>query len=232
MVPVLSEQITVAPPMVSHAARARTKLLSFIIFFMEYASDIVTAKGRPSGTATTTMVTLKRKNRTTSLNLSGLNPPFSISQWVVNVTKQIEATAIPSLPMLEARCLSFSCKGVSSPSLSINPMVLPHSDLFPTPVTNMVPLPSVTCVPARQNGSLLLFCTGSLSPVNAASSTLRWSEAMSRPSATILSPISSTNTSPQTTLVEEMRSFRPLRTTLTEVFSFVAFSSRNCFSFW
>ena len=33
-VPVLSEQIVVAPPMVSHAASTRTKLLSFIIFFM------------------------------------------------------------------------------------------------------------------------------------------------------------------------------------------------------
>ena len=33
-VPVLSEQIAVAPPMVSHAASTRTKLLSCIIFFM------------------------------------------------------------------------------------------------------------------------------------------------------------------------------------------------------
>ena len=29
-----------------------TKLLSFIIFFMEYAKEIVTARGSPSGTAT------------------------------------------------------------------------------------------------------------------------------------------------------------------------------------
>ena len=36
-VPVLSEQMAVAPPMVSHAARTRTKLLSFIILRMEYA---------------------------------------------------------------------------------------------------------------------------------------------------------------------------------------------------
>lgn len=33
-VPVLSEQIAVALPMVSHASRWRTRLLSFIIFFM------------------------------------------------------------------------------------------------------------------------------------------------------------------------------------------------------
>ena len=55
--PVLSEQMAVAPPMVSHAARWRTKLLSRIIFFMLYASEMVTASGRPSGMATTMMVT-------------------------------------------------------------------------------------------------------------------------------------------------------------------------------
>ena len=32
--PVLSEQMAVAPPIVSQAARTRTKLLSFIICFM------------------------------------------------------------------------------------------------------------------------------------------------------------------------------------------------------
>lgn len=38
---------------------------TFIIFFMLYASAMVTASGRPSGTATTTMVTAYRKNSTT-----------------------------------------------------------------------------------------------------------------------------------------------------------------------
>ena len=33
-----------------------TKLLSRSIFEIEYAKDIMTAKGNPSGTATTTMV--------------------------------------------------------------------------------------------------------------------------------------------------------------------------------
>mmetsp|Transcript_211 Transcript_211/g.230 ORF Transcript_211/g.230 Transcript_211/m.230 type:complete len:214 (+) Transcript_211:727-1368(+) len=61
-VPVLSEQMAVAPPMVSQAANTRTKLLSFIIFFIEYAKEIVTASGKPSGTATTTMVMLYSRN--------------------------------------------------------------------------------------------------------------------------------------------------------------------------
>lgn len=51
-VPVLSEQMAVAFPIVSHASKCRTKLLSFIIFLTEYASDRVTASGSPSGTAT------------------------------------------------------------------------------------------------------------------------------------------------------------------------------------
>jgi hypothetical protein len=36
--------------------------LTFIIFFMEKARLMVTASGRPSGTATTRMVTAKMKN--------------------------------------------------------------------------------------------------------------------------------------------------------------------------
>merc|ERR550534_2237205 len=56
-VPVLSEQIVVAFPMVSQAASFRTKLLSSYILLIEYANETVTASGRPSGTATTIIVT-------------------------------------------------------------------------------------------------------------------------------------------------------------------------------
>jgi hypothetical protein len=56
-VPVLSVQMVVADPIVSQAARWRTKDLSAIILRIEYASVRVTANGSPSGTATTTIVT-------------------------------------------------------------------------------------------------------------------------------------------------------------------------------
>ena len=59
-VPVLSEQMVVALPMVSQAAKWRIKLLSASIFMVEYAREMVTARGSPSGTATTYMK--KRKN--------------------------------------------------------------------------------------------------------------------------------------------------------------------------
>jgi hypothetical protein len=60
-VPVLSEQMSVALPIVSHAANTRIKLLSFNIFRVEYAREMVTAKGRPSGIATTIIVTAVMK---------------------------------------------------------------------------------------------------------------------------------------------------------------------------
>lgn len=56
-VPVLSEQIVLAPPIISHEASLFTKFLSRSIFFTEYANEIMTASGNPSGTATTTIVT-------------------------------------------------------------------------------------------------------------------------------------------------------------------------------
>ncbi len=57
-VPVLSEQMTVAEPIVSQATSWRTRLLARVIFCMARASDTVTLIGSPSGTATTMMMTM------------------------------------------------------------------------------------------------------------------------------------------------------------------------------
>ena len=51
--PVLSVQMVVAQPIVSAAARLRTRLLSASMRFTLYARAMVTASGRPSGMATT-----------------------------------------------------------------------------------------------------------------------------------------------------------------------------------
>jgi hypothetical protein len=56
-VPVLSVQISLAPPIVSEASSFLTRLFSFFIFMTEKAREMVTASGRPSGTATTMTVT-------------------------------------------------------------------------------------------------------------------------------------------------------------------------------
>ncbi|PTQ44887.1 hypothetical protein MARPO_0017s0012 [Marchantia polymorpha] len=60
-VPVLSLQIVLAEPIVSQAARWRTKALSWIIFFIVNASVRVIARGSPFGTATTMIVTAMAK---------------------------------------------------------------------------------------------------------------------------------------------------------------------------
>lgn len=55
-VPVLSEQMWVAPPMVSEEANFLTRLLSFFMAALEKLNEMVTARGRPSGMATTITV--------------------------------------------------------------------------------------------------------------------------------------------------------------------------------
>jgi len=70
-VPVLSEQMVVAPPMVSHALRCRTRFWSLSIFFTEKARAMVTARGSPSGTATTKMV------------MPVMTKPRSSDQWIL-----------------------------------------------------------------------------------------------------------------------------------------------------
>lgn len=60
-VPVLSLQMFVALPMISQHYRCLTRLFSSFILLTEKASEIVTAKGSPSGTATTMIVTEVKK---------------------------------------------------------------------------------------------------------------------------------------------------------------------------
>ena len=60
-VPVLSEQILLAPPIVSQAYIFLTKFSSISIFLTENARERVTARGKPSGMATTITVIAKMK---------------------------------------------------------------------------------------------------------------------------------------------------------------------------
>lgn len=52
----MSVQISFAPPIVSLASNLLTRLFSFFICITEYAREMVTASGSPSGTATTMTV--------------------------------------------------------------------------------------------------------------------------------------------------------------------------------
>ena len=70
-VPVLSVQIILAPPIVSHACIFLTKLLLSINFLIEKAKLRVTANGNPSGIATTIIETHKIIIVNTFLIISG-----------------------------------------------------------------------------------------------------------------------------------------------------------------
>mmetsp|Transcript_18102 Transcript_18102/g.45570 ORF Transcript_18102/g.45570 Transcript_18102/m.45570 type:complete len:242 (-) Transcript_18102:610-1335(-) len=233
-VPVLSEQMAVAPPMVSHADSTRTKLLSFIIFFMEYASVSVTARGRPSGMDTTVMVMAYSRNCSgpLSLTLSLFHPLFTTSHLMNSARKHTTATVTPNLEILVAKSLSCSCSGVmSSPASLTSAMVRPHSLSGPTATSRMRPAPSFTVVPdLHQGSSSVFFLMGSLSPVRDASSTTRPWLSTHSPSATILSPVSSSTMSPTTSSVLGTTHCLPPRMTLMSIRSLSLFSFWNCSS--
>ena len=66
-VPVLSVQISLAFPIVSEACNFLTRLCYLAIAPTEKASEMVTARGSPSGTATTTTVRPMMKASSTSI---------------------------------------------------------------------------------------------------------------------------------------------------------------------
>ena len=90
-VPVLSEQMLLAPPIVSHASIFRTRFSSTSIFFTENARDNVTAKGKPSGIATTITVMARIKKFRSSGKSDEvfhyLEMPFSIEKRIKRITR-------------------------------------------------------------------------------------------------------------------------------------------------
>ena len=118
-VPVLSEQMVVALPMVSHAAKMRMKHLSAYIFLVEYAKAMVTANGRPSGMATTTMVTPRTKAFTKPRVIwtaPGRSSPRCAGIAQIIATKATNVAILKNTPKYPISCAilpSFSCSGVS-----------------------------------------------------------------------------------------------------------------------
>lgn len=80
-----------APPIVSQAYIFRTRFWSTNIFFIEKARDNVTARGRPSGMATTTTVIARMKNLSNSGKsvyvFQVLDTPFYIANLINNITR-------------------------------------------------------------------------------------------------------------------------------------------------
>ena len=76
-------QIWSAPPIVSDASSFLTRLFSYFIFITEYAREMVTARGSPSGIATTTIVIAIMKKWTNSLKKAPItNGPELSLVWM------------------------------------------------------------------------------------------------------------------------------------------------------
>mmetsp|Transcript_160839 Transcript_160839/g.390720 ORF Transcript_160839/g.390720 Transcript_160839/m.390720 type:complete len:257 (-) Transcript_160839:527-1297(-) len=199
-VPVLSEQMLVALPMVSQAASTRMKLLSASIFRVEYAREMVTASGSPSGTATT-MIVMQMMNewmiqsvrsRACSRTSSGLAYHMTIIMIIV-----ARPAPAPILPMNFAMSSSFSWSGVSSGSVARRALMRPHREESPTAMTSALHLPAVIWQPESRKGSLsAFFLMSSGSPVKLLSLLSTSSPLMKMQSAGILSPSSKSSTSP------------------------------------
>ena len=111
-VPVLSVRISFAPPIVSAASNRLTRLFSYLIFSTEYAKLNVTARGSPSGTATTTTViaiTIASTRRlATATDNNGV--PYTNEETTVLAHKANNvpiATYVPILPIKSATRSSF-----------------------------------------------------------------------------------------------------------------------------
>jgi hypothetical protein len=149
ILPVLSEQILVTPPIISQEDSYFTRLFSSFILLTEYAKAIVTANGSPSGTATTTIVTATKKLFIISFKLSMQRkqcyPNIILIIKCINIAHMVNAAAIvPTFPISSATVSSFFYKGVggcSSCSFSFN---FPNYVYEPTVHTKIKPLPSIT----------------------------------------------------------------------------------------
>ena len=151
-VPVLSVQMQVALPITSQEARVFTKLLSSFILFTLYARAIVTANGRPSGTATTIIVTAIKKAFIISYSdYMHIKQWFPKIIWIIKWTMRAPivkaATIVPITPISSAIDSSFYYKGVAGLSSSKLAFNLPSWVFMPTAQTTIFPVPSIIFVP-------------------------------------------------------------------------------------
>mmetsp|Transcript_11196 Transcript_11196/g.46999 ORF Transcript_11196/g.46999 Transcript_11196/m.46999 type:complete len:661 (-) Transcript_11196:570-2552(-) len=215
-VPVLSALSCVALPMVSHASSRRTRFWSIIILRMANASPRVMARGRPSGMATTTMVTeLIMNSRTFSPSQPLPSAPFAI-QRIMDARNVKTAAPMPKFPTVTTKTSRRSCKGVLLGSTIRVFRITPHCERDPTHVTRNRPEPSEMDVPDNRNGSFSASLPMSMgSPVIAASFALNLLPSTKMPSAGTLSPATSSTRSPTSTSPAVTARATPPRTTFT-----------------
>lgn len=196
----------------------------------EKARERVTARGRPSGIATTTTVIPIIKKLKISSKCSPVfhlfSNPLSTAN-LISITRTIEHAATnPNFPISSAILVSLIYSGVSSGSLYRSRAdIFPTQELSPTTVIRSLPspvkifvpdiitqdgtscLPAVFFDPSAINSSLLAihcantyFFIGSVSPVIADSSVVNSEASRTYPSAGISIPSINTTMSPTSTL--------------------------------
>ena len=158
MVPVLSEQITVAQPSVSTAWRRRTSAFFFTIRLTASASEMVTTAQSPSGTAATARLT-----PVISMSNSASPRKTPVMLTTAQISRQPAAIYLESW----AKCF---CRGVGSSSISVSiPAICPMRVRIPVFSTRNIPCPPVTVQPMLTS-SPASFRTAADSPVSIDSS--------------------------------------------------------------
>mmetsp|Transcript_6400 Transcript_6400/g.5708 ORF Transcript_6400/g.5708 Transcript_6400/m.5708 type:complete len:236 (-) Transcript_6400:507-1214(-) len=197
--------------MVSEAWSFLTRLFSFFIFMTEKAKAMVTARGRPSGTATTiTVMAIIRKEtkaeRVSMWRSSAVSSrAVEMMRFTVMAMKVRMATYTPIFPISLAMVSNLAWRGVSSSSMFNFSSAMPDLVLVPTARIKATPWPDTIKVLARRKGTGLcskllsvrgVFSSCSGSPVRPLSSAATSVPSNRMQSAGTLIPCSSLMTSP------------------------------------
>ncbi|AGE50970.1 hypothetical protein PBCVCVB1_773L [Paramecium bursaria Chlorella virus CVB-1] len=213
-VPVLSLRSIEVLPRVSQAERWRTKRLSCSIFLTEYVRVIMTAAGSPSGRPTTMIVIENTMYLRGPLDTGGLGSIVDHrTVWAMNTDILTHSATIPH-HLTKRRILFWS--GVFPDSFWTRARVRPNSLFCPTAMTYMDPMPSVTTLPERSQGSVSKFLKMVMpSPVSADSSRPSLFVVTRYPSAGTLSPADKITRSPTTRSLLDICISLPSRITFT-----------------
>ncbi len=213
-VPVLSTHRKVAVPRASTAGIVRDSTPCLESLQAPSARNMVSTTGNSSGRVAIASV------------IPASSPSFQAS--IVPPLERAEAIAVtaqrerPRTASLATSLPVSRWMGVWGESVSfISVPILPSSVSAPVPVTSAMPYPEATSVPENTAApsirasvrSEAVFRTGTDSPVMQDSSTKRFMESISLPSAATLSPSETISRSPGTTSLPGMRTLSPSRTT-------------------
>ena len=152
-----------APPIVSQAYIFLTKFYSYYILLTEKASDNVTAKGNPSGMATTRIaMEIKKYSRISfTYSIASSGHPSLLSTMINMITKTIKMARADTKPNIEislANFSNFNYNGVNSSSLAIKSSIFPIAEFLPTFIMRILPVPVKTFVPANKTFDDIVWC--------------------------------------------------------------------------